>query len=158
MFNKYNTNRILKRDKPIVDAVIAGRMPLTTLVDKTLTGADFNKIYPNTKFIKQVSYPDMEYYAGLNKSIKQFTSGYAGKGLTFIKDNGSITHLRYVSIPDNARVYVENNDEFRCDTFILSDVIYPKEQDTTIEGSAIRPLLYQPHSGDYTSLCETRIR
>jgi len=99
-----------------------------------VSGEDFNILYGDTKFYKflnnDLAHYDYVYNLGLNINIEYFRpcGTCIGGGLyfcdesnchTFWKNYG--TKLAFVSIPQNARVYIEHN-KFKADRIIIDDI------------------------------------
>jgi len=99
------------------------------------SGLQFNEIYKRTKFYKFLNYDlkhyDFQYKVGLNIDTVQFnpTSECSAGGLYFCEEskchvfwNDYDEKLSRVTIPDDARVYVEKY-KFKADKFILTEII-----------------------------------
>ena len=101
-----------------------------------LSGKEFNKKYKNKTFVKLTKkdeiHNDFEFKTGLNVDIVPFNpSGSCRRGGLYFTDtkylykwinydDEPMKWLRYVSIPRDANVYVEDF-KYKCDKFILSE-------------------------------------
>jgi hypothetical protein len=96
------------------------------MIGSILSGTDFNKQYPNTNFYKvlneKCNHRDFQYKHGLNKDTIEFnpTKECRPGGLYFTEACKLIKWTDYgiyickVTIPDEARVYIEDN-KFKAD-------------------------------------------
>lgn len=95
-----------------------------SLIGKTLSGAEFNKIYKVFTFYKFLNdnliHHGFKYMLGLNEDTKD--------GLSFCDE--SPFHLRFekygpilafIEIPDDAQIYVEK-DRFKTDKLIITQI------------------------------------
>jgi len=100
-----------------------------------LSGAKFNKIYHQTKFYKflydDLIHHDFHYKLGLNVDHVSFNPyGLCSSGGLYFCEQSKChmywshygTKLGIVEIPDDARVYIEN-DKFKTDKLILTNII-----------------------------------
>lgn len=102
---------------------------------KVYSGDEFNKLTKKLTFAKflnkKENHNGMQYKTGFNKDIRYFNgSGWSSSGGMYFfdiqksymySDYGEI--LRKVTIPNEAKVYVEK-DKFKADMFLLSDRVY----------------------------------
>lgn len=111
-------------------------MDTNSLIGTELSGLEFKRTYSNTNFYKLTNrienHHEFQFHDGLNIDTNEFKpSGSCSKGgLYFVEENkvykwiyydiciGSMHYIRKVEIPDDARVYIEN-DKFKADKFIL---------------------------------------
>jgi len=107
-------------------------------IGKEISGAVFNGMFPNTNFVKLTNETEnhngLQFVDGLNIDCKPFNPNGLCQigGIYFIKEkyvhiwiayNGKLmVNVRKVSIPDDAKVYIENK-KFKADKIILG----PKE-------------------------------
>ena len=99
------------------------------------SGAEFNKIYKDTKLYKflndDLKHYDFEYRHGLNGDTKQFnpTSTCSEGGLYFCEKSKCYLYwdhygekLAIIEIPDDARVYVEE-DKFKTNKLVINKIM-----------------------------------
>ena len=103
-------------------------------IGQEFSGEDFNKLFPDTKFVKLTSETEnhngFQFNDGLNvdtMSFNPFGTCLAGgiyftdiqKAYMWFKYNASVMkYFRDVTIPDDARVYIEEN-KFKADKMLL---------------------------------------
>ena len=102
---------------------------------KEIIGSNFNKIYKNTKFYRfmndNLTHYGFTYKIGLNKDVYPFNpSGECEIGGLYFCDESTCylfcTHygnkVAFIEIPDDARVYIEEN-KFKADKIIITDIV-----------------------------------
>lgn len=127
-------------NKEKYDLVWCFRFKIQHFVGKVMAGEEFTKLFSNITFVKLTNeaenHNDFQYHDGLNVDIHDFN--YKEKcspgGFYFTtKENiykwvhyyGTIIYyMRKVTLPDDAIVYIEDDDKFKVDKFILG----PKEK------------------------------
>ena len=105
-----------------------------SLINTELSGAEFNKIYKDTKFYKflndNLTHYDFEYKLGLNVDTLPFNPiGYCSEGGLYFCEKSKCrwfwnqygTKLAFIEIPDNARIYVEE-DKFKSDKIVITKI------------------------------------
>lgn len=104
------------------------------LIGKTITGKQFNQIFKGTKFVKLTNkkqiHNNFKFKNGLNVDINAFNphnectaGGIYFTDINKMKSwiyyrNDIMRHIRDVTLPDDAQIYVEN-DKFKADKMIL---------------------------------------
>lgn len=105
------------------------------LLYSEITGAEFNTTYNNVKLYKFM-YDDLTHYGfsykiGLNIDFRPFnpTGRCLEGGLYFCEESKCHeycfafgTKLAYVTVPNDAKVYIEN-DQFKADKLIITDIV-----------------------------------
>ena len=99
------------------------------------SGIDFNKMHKNIKFYKflnnDLTHYDFEYKVGLNIDTAQFNPKRecSGGGLYFCEESKCHfyfdqygTKLALIEIPDDAKVYIEEN-KFKADKIFIKEII-----------------------------------
>jgi flagellar biosynthesis/type III secretory pathway chaperone len=105
-----------------------------SLIHTELSGADFNNIYKDTKFYKflknDLKHYDFQYELGLNIDTKPFNPNNTCSegGLYFCEESKCHMYwmsygnkLAFIEIPNDARVYIEN-DKFKADKLVITEV------------------------------------
>lgn len=109
--------------------------------NREFTGEEFKRLFPDIEFVKltngKENHNDYQYHDGLNIDIHEFnhdekcskggfyftTNSYAHKWISYRDSVGIMFYLRKVMIPDDAKVYIEDNNVFKTNKFIMG----PKE-------------------------------
>jgi len=111
-----------------------------SLIGKILSGKEFNEIYKDTVFVKLTNcceeHNGFMFRTGLNVDTVEFNpiGECSAGGIYFTEEkyiymwtdccgNKSVQWIRVVTIPDDARVYVEKQ-KFKADKMILSERSY----------------------------------
>lgn len=108
---------------------------IMNFIEQEMTGKEFNELFPNVEFVKLTNeyenHNDFQYQDGLNVDIHKFDHNRTCSkgGLYFTtKEKAHIWvcysyhmmyNIRKVTIPNDARIYIEDNDKFKVDMFIL---------------------------------------
>jgi|SRR5579872_928110 len=117
---------------------------MTKFIRCEMSGKEFNDLFPDILPIKLTNetekHRDYQFHDGLNIDHHEFdhTVCYTKGGFYFTTKQYAhkwiyygyqiMTYVRKVTIPDDARVYIENKTEYKTDKFILGEkeVIYKK--------------------------------
>jgi len=104
--------------------------------DQLLSGKDFNEFYGDITIVKLTKddeiHNNLKFKTGVNVDVLPFSPfGQCSSGGLYFTDimkmpmwmsygDKTMKWIRYVSIPDDAYVYIEK-DKFKCDKFVLSE-------------------------------------
>jgi hypothetical protein len=106
-------------------------------IGHSFEGNNFNKLFSECAFIKltnkEEQHNGFKYNTGLNTLVDKFNNEQCSNGLYFTElqyiydwttyGNKTMKYVRFITIPNNANVIIENHNKFKCDKFILSERI-----------------------------------
>lgn len=109
---------------------------IETHVDDYMYGKEFNELFPDIEFVKLTNNDEKhngyQYYDGLNIDVNEFNNDYyCSKGGFYFtikpfahkwviyRPNDVMHHIRRVTIPNDAKVFIEDYGIFKTDKFIL---------------------------------------